>query len=79
MLESFKAQVSDVTMLCKLTWGKKVCFSPACTGSFLDHRLYSVLWKWFSIALLITQILVCVCLYRSLLARWKILRERYCN
>lgn len=78
MLESFRAQVSDVTMLCKLTW-EKVCFSPACKGSCLDHRLYSVLWKCFSIALLITQILVCVCLYRSLLARWKILRERYCN
>lgn len=32
-----------------------------------------------SITLLITQALVCVCLYRSLLARWKLLRNRYCD
>lgn len=38
-----------------------------------------MIWKHFSITFLIIQTLVCVYLYRSLLARWRILRERHCN
>lgn len=42
-----------------------------------DYRFWSVIWKHLSITLLIIQTLVCVCLYRSLWDRWKILRKRY--
>lgn len=79
-LKHWMAHVFDVTR----------CFTNQLEQSFLlsrkegnaaaqGYRFWSVIWKHLSITLLIIQTLVCVCLYRSLRDRWKILRKRYCD
>lgn len=60
-------------LLCSSTVEGALAAAPIPAGSRV--RLGSIC----TITLLIIQTLFCVCRYRSLLARWKILRKKHCN